>query len=137
MLVRFKHREPRLLCRAHDLCADARVASLSQYLFVCGDCHIYVLDGLLALLATDDLADIMDALALVRLRLLERADLRRKLPHELLVDTRDRHDCFFGDDLEASWHFDRNRVGKTKRHLDGIGAFHLIAIADAFDLELL
>ena len=52
--------------------------------------RVYLLSGLLALLAADDLAVVAEALALVRLRLLHRADLGCKLTDHFLVDSGDR-----------------------------------------------
>jgi hypothetical protein len=51
------------------------------------DLFIYLLRGLLTLLAADHLVIVADALALVRLWLLERADVCSKLPDQLFIKT--------------------------------------------------
>src|SRR3712207_9255207 len=65
----------------------------------------------LARLATDDLARVADALALVRLGLAGRANARRDVPHELLVDP---------DDGDADRVLDLEADAGGRRDLDGV-----------------
>src|SRR6516164_791736 len=91
----------------------------------------------LALFAANLFAFVHDALALVRLRFADCADLGGKLPDLLLVRTLD-HDCVHVGD------FDRYSIGRCLD--DGVGIadhendrflFELGLIADAFDLQAL
>src|SRR6185369_8006739 len=95
-----------------------------------------VLNGLLALLAADDLVGIADTLALVRLRLLERADHSGELPDLLGIDARDGDDVLLRGDLEALRDGDGHRVREAERH-DEVLALDVGLEADALDDELL
>src|SRR5262249_53571930 len=92
--------------------------------------------GLLGFLQGDLLAGVTHALALVRLRWTERADLRRHFADALLVGPRDQH---FGlrrhGDRDAFRRLEHDRVGKTKRQVQ-VPALQRRAIADADQLEL-
>src|SRR4029079_3356894 len=91
----------------------------------------------LACLAADLLAGVPDALALVRLGLAGRADLRRHLADELLVDAHDRE---AGGVLEleadAGRRVDLDRVAVAERE-DELVARLLRAVPDTDDLEAL
>src|SRR4029079_7185041 len=90
---------------------------------------------LLAFFAEDVLAAVLDALALVRLRLAPAADLGRDLAHLLLVDAADLDRVLVGGlDLDA--------FGNREVHVMAVAelqaqilALGLGAVADAGDLE--
>src|SRR5690242_20596173 len=92
---------------------------------------------LLAFLAEDVLAGVLHALALVRLRLAEAADLRRHLADLLAVDAGDDH---LGRLRRRNRDAGRDRVDHVmavaERDLQVL-ALHGGAVADAGDLELL
>jgi hypothetical protein len=88
-------------------------------------------------LAADELALVADALALVRLRRADLADLRRRLADDLLVDAAD-------DDLRRHRHLERDPLARRDAH--GVREADLElevvarecgAVADALDLQLL
>src|ERR1035437_114600 len=91
----------------------------------------------LAGLTTDNLADVVDTLALVRLRLPLRPDLGGNLADQFLVDPDDRQ-LEWGLDLEADpgrrFHLNEMAVAEAQlellAHFDG-------SVADADDLEVL
>src|SRR5215467_11996849 len=64
-----------------------RSCDASRFLLLLAACGLARLAGL----HTHDLARVADALALVWLRLADRANVRRDLSYELLVDSGDRH----------------------------------------------
>src|SRR6185503_16367193 len=82
--------------------------------------YSYVLCGLLALLAADHLVVVADALALVRLRLLLRADVSRELADELLVEARDRERALVCRDGEAVGDHHLYRVAEAERQVEGL-----------------
>src|SRR5690606_25719642 len=92
--------------------------------------------GLLGFLHDDLLAGVADALALVGLRLAERADLGRHLAHLLLVGTAD-HDLGLrrGSQGDAFRRGEHHRVGEAQVQAQVL-ALHGGAVTDADQLEL-
>src|SRR5512145_1360951 len=90
----------------------------------------------LAFLATDDLLRVLDALALVGLRLAERADLRGGQAEEVLVDPLDREPGLLRVHLggDALGELEDDRVGEAEGEVDLL-ALDLRLEADAADLE--
>src|SRR5262245_20091115 len=88
-------------------------------------------------LLLQDLARVADALLLVGIRLAQRADVGRDLPHELPIDARHRHVRLLVDrdvDPVRDVEHDRMRVAQREVHLL---ALHFRAVADADDVEIL
>src|SRR3546814_362084 len=92
--------------------------------------------GLLGFLTNDVLAGVLHALALVRLRRTEAADLGRNLAHALLVGTGD-HDLGLGRgaDRDPVRGLEQHRVRKAQRQVQVL-ALHRGAVTDADQLEL-
>src|SRR5439155_18946646 len=93
--------------------------------------------GSLPNLPANVLALVADALALVRLRLADGADLRSGLPDHLLVRALDDHDRRLGHverDPRARLDDDGVRIADVELE---VGAAHRGAIADALDLQAL
>src|SRR5215468_5819664 len=92
---------------------------------------------LLAFLAYDLLAQIHDALALVRLGLAEAADLRRHLAHALLVGAGDLDGGrLVALDLDVRGDREHDVVAVAELELQGL-ALDRGAVADAADLQRL
>src|SRR5690606_8675453 len=88
-------------------------------------------------LAEDILAAVLDALALVGLRLPPAADLGGELPDLLLVDARHLDRGLVGGlDVDVLGHLDLDVVAETELQLELL-ALRLRAVADAGDLERL
>src|SRR4030095_15156501 len=90
----------------------------------------------LADLAPDALVDVADALALVRLRRPQRAEVGRELPDPAAVDALDPDDHVAVDgDRETFGHGELDRMRVAEQQCELL-AGRLRAIADALDLEL-
>src|SRR5712692_753932 len=93
--------------------------------------------GRLAGLATNDFVAVLDALALVRIGLAERADLRCRLPHLLLVDPghRDVAGLAIDRDIDALRNREahRVRISELEHHFLRL---HFSAKSNADDVEL-
>ena len=127
---------------AADLAANSLVAAQSGYVLICLTNHFYLTPNLLftltglAFLAANNLINVLDALALVRLRRSLLADFRCELADLLLVDTID-------DDLVRSRNFDLDLVRfrnddlmrETEVH-NQVCALLLNTVANTVDFEL-
>src|SRR3989344_3967271 len=106
----------------------------SSFLFVVA--VLISLDGLLALLAANDLALVADSLPEIGLGRLYPTDIRRELANGFLIGALERDGIF----LDLNGDVARNRKCDGMRKADGeyeLRAAHLDAIADTFEDELL
>src|SRR5699024_6334193 len=131
--------QPRTARGPRDLLADAQVATTTSGALALGslDDHCHGLLTSLSDLATDLLALVAHALALVRVGTAQLADVGGDLTDELLVDPLDREAGRVLDgEGDALRRLDDDGVAEPERELE-VAALVLDAVTGAVDLELL
>ena len=107
-------------------------------LVLCFIRHVKFLLGRLAGFTNDAFAHVLDALALVRLGLLERTNIGGHLANHLLVDPDHRNLRLLRYiELHAIGRFELDRMAKAKLKLQLVLALGLSTLTNANDFELL